>query len=335
MPAFSAFNALAGGVIEVGGGASGGKDWTERANPKDFRLLGVGFDGTTWCAVGGPDGTDGYIVTATDPTGTWTERANPQNTFINGVIFAESLWVAVGNAVGGDGYIITSTNATGTWTQRTSPEDNRLSNITYGNGLFVAVGNAFGGDPYAIWSLNGTTSWTRGDASSVAGTDLLRDVAYGAGVFCAVGNTLCMSSADNGQTWTDRTSNIPNSSASMESIIWDGSQFVALGGAGKVWTSSNGTTSWTELVTTGDYTTSSHQGTSIKYDGVGKYVISGADPTDGQMWYSSDLIAWSFADSGIDADLNNMLDVHFANDIWVAVGLNGTDGGDAGILTAA
>lgn len=328
MPAFSAFKGVAGaGVAAVKSGA----DWTERSNPKNFRLNAIFHDGTTWTAIGQSDGSDSYLVTSTDAV-TWTERSSNGAVFMNGLVFAESLWVAVGNADGGDSHIITASDPTSTWTERTAPEDSRLADITHGNGTFVAVGNAVGGEPYAIWSANGTTSWTRGTVTSIA-ADLLTDVAYGAGVFCAVGNSLIMSSADDGDNWTDRTSSMPTQSDNCKSIIWDGSQFVVLADFGTVWTSSNGTTSWSELTTTG-YTTSSDQGSSIYYDGIGTYVIVGADPTDAQIWYSTDLLAWTVADSGIDADLNNLADVHFADSTWVAVGLEGSDGPDASLVTA-
>ena len=330
MPAFSAFNATAGADQLANLAPASGTVWTEQSNPKDFRLNAVDFDGTTWCALGITDGTDTYMVTSTDAV-TWTEKAHGTGTtFMNGIIFAESLWVAVGNADGGDSKIITATSATGTWTERTSPTDSRLSDITHGNGVFVAVGNAEGAEPFAVYSLNGTTSWTRGIVTSIP-ADLLIDVAYGAGVFCAVGQTLVMSSSDDGVNWTDRTSSLPRSTEIMNSIIWDGAQFVALGGNGNVWTSSNGTTSWTELSTTG-YDDSNDQGASIEYDGTGTYVIAGADPTDGMLWTSTDLLAWT--PQTIDADINTMADITYG-DQWVAVGLHGTDGSDAGILTAS
>ena len=328
MPAFSAFNAIAGGDAEAAAAASG-TDWTERANPKNFRLNAIYHDGTTWCAIGASDGSDSYMVTSTDGI-TWTEQASEGAVFMNGIVFAESLWVAVGNTDGGDGHIITASDPTSTWTERTSPEDLRFSDITHGNGVFVAVGNA-DSEPYGAWSLNGTTDWTRGTMTSLP-ADLLIDVAYGAGVFCAIGNTICLSSADDGETWTDRTSSLPNSTSQSNSIIFDGTQFVALGGHGEVWTSSDGTTSWSELTTSGDYTTTNDQGTSIAYDGVGTYVIVGADPTDGAIWTSTDLLAWTA--QTVDADLNNMGDVYYADGQFIAVGLEGSDGPDAGIMTA-
>jgi hypothetical protein len=119
-----------------------GITWTERANPKAFDLIGVIYGGGRWVAVGGADGTDAYIITATDPTGTWTERANPKNFGLNSVAFANEIYVAAGNNSGTKPYIIWSLDGT-TWNEASTKTftGEFINEIRAFDGVFVAVGS--------------------------------------------------------------------------------------------------------------------------------------------------------------------------------------------------
>lgn len=303
-----------------------GVEWTERLNPKDFRLNSIWFENGLWVAVGQADGTDAYIITSTDGV-TWVERSNPKNIWLNSVIFAEGLWVAVGNLDGSDTYIITSTDGI-SWTERSAPQNVRIARVAYGNGQFVGVGNSNGTDPYVIYSANGT-SWSAGDTSARVTTRDLRAVAYGAGVFCAVGPFICMSSSDDGVTWVDRTTNLPSGSEDIKAIFYDGDQFIALIN-GKIWTSPNGTVTWSELSLTGDFVAPQDGANDIDLnDGV--YIIAGGDGFPGVTYRSTDLLDWVKTIS--DPDLNFLNGIHYG-DQWIAVGNSGSDDNDASLITA-
>lgn len=311
-----------------------GTFWIEHTNPDNIDLNAVWYENGRWCVIGENEGGgDTYILTSDDSGDTWIERANAGlNQTYNDLIFAEGIWVAPGNADGTQTSIITSSDAE-TWTDRDTPNNNvKQQSIAYGEGRFVTVGHVFNLLNYTLWSDNGTTGWTIGDTSDDIGTGSMLGVAYGAGVFCAIGASAAMSSND-GKVWTDRISNIPAINQLIEDIIWDGTQFVAIG-AGVVWTSPNGTFTWTALSLTGDYTGVGDEGLDIAYDGDGVYIICGKIAGVGKIWRSTDLLQWDIQVT--DGNLLELKAVHFDGDLWVVVGSNQFVGdNDAALLTAS
>ena len=310
--------------------------WTERANPDNIDLNGIYYDGSgRWCVIGeNQGGGDTYILTSDDDGVTWDEQVNTGlNQTYNDLVFAEGVWVAPGNASGVQTSILTSPDAE-TWTDRDTPDNNaKQQAITHAIGIFVTVGHVFSGNNYTLWSENGTTGWTIGDTTGITNASMF-DIAFGAGVFCAIGDEGAMSSVD-GKTWTDRTADLPSQTEVMRGLIFDGTQFVACG-EGKVWTSPDGTTTWTELVTTGDFTGAGDEGFDISFNpaGGGVYVICGKDNVGvGAVWRSTDLLQWDRQTT--DGDLNELRSIHFDNALWVIAGNNQFDGvNDAALLTA-
>jgi uncharacterized protein YmfQ (DUF2313 family) len=162
-----------------------GTTWTERANPKNFALYGVAYDGSgLWVAVGVADGSDAYLLTSTDGT-TWsTERSNPKNFDLNAVAYGNGLWVAVGVGDGTDSYIVTSTDGT-TWTERapTVSKNTALLDVVYIDlGLWVAVG-VTDADAYILTSPDGVTWTERTNPKAFS----LTGVGYNNGELVAVG----------------------------------------------------------------------------------------------------------------------------------------------------
>lgn len=309
-----------------------GENWTERANPKNFNLTAVAYNGSNLYVAGGfPDGTDTYLISSPDGI-TWTERANPKNTFINGIVFAEGLFVAVGNADATDAYIITSPDGI-TWTERSNPEATRLAAVIHDNGTFIAVGNKnVSNEDYIVTSPDGIT-WTQRDTTGYLGRNLRGLAGDGAGNIVAVGIESCVSSGDGGVTWTDRRSNLPNVNLVQNDVVYDGTRFVMLdGGGGGIWTNTTGTTSWVDETMIGDYIDNNDNGSSIFFN-AGVYIISGVDGATPSIWRSTDFLTW--VKQTITVTNNATLQgVIFGGGLWVSVGGDDSAGPDAYLNTS-
>lgn len=175
-----------------------------------------------------------------------------------------------------------STNGGASWSSATLNFESL--GVIYGDSKFVAVGLG----TRAAYSTTGTT-WT---LSSTTLTNLhWADVAYGSGKFVAVAQTLLGFATDiyayssDGNTWTEST--LPISGA-WTSIIWDGSEFIAVSESGGVARSSNGT-SWTAI------DTAMASVNDVAY-GNGYYVA--CRDSSATIYYSTDAITWTAKDSG-------------------------------------
>ncbi len=233
-------------------------NWTERANPKNFQLWGVAYGNGVFCAVGGADGADAYIVTS-ENLSTWTEQANPKNVILYAVASnGTNLFVAVGNTDGADAYIVTSTTGAAPWTEQATPKNFTLNGVAYnGSNLWAAVGNNDGVDSFIVTSPNGAAPWTE-RAPTVAKTVSLRAVAFGGAVWVAVGDASGGGAEDayiltspDGTTWTERAN--PQNGRGLTAVAYDGvSRWVAVGenvGQAYVVYSDDSGATWTQTTT--------------------------------------------------------------------------------------
>lgn len=253
-------------------------------------------DGTTWMAVATVmtsgkgqifwSQTDSqYVRTGAAPQlastssdlSSWTARTNI-------VPFSQ---IGLAGAYGNGAYVIvfsggqcfSSTNAI-TWTQRTANAGSvNLNHVIYAGGsaaVFVLVGasNVISTSP------DGTT-WTA-RTSNVVST--LAAIAYNqtGNIMVAVGSSGKIArSADGGVTWASQTS---NTGQNLTGVAWNGSLFVAVGVAGVVITSADGST-WTKVTPTryGSQTIN-----WITSDGTSFYAITNGNAcyisTDGVTW---------------------------------------------------
>lgn len=213
--------------------------WTERANPKNFALNGIAFDGTTLVAVGAADGTDAYIVTSTDGI-TWTERAPAAGDFtLNSVVWCAGLglFIAVGESDGTNSEIYTSPDGT-TWTERqpTVDIDADLYDIAWTGSRAVAVGAPDATRPYVAYSTDGLT-WTQA-TDGLALVLALNGVIWSGTRLVAVGaattsnGPYTVTSDDGGVTW-DVRSNISKALA-LNKIAYGNGFYVAVGVADTV-----------------------------------------------------------------------------------------------------
>jgi hypothetical protein len=237
----------------------------------------------------------------------------------------------------GANYYNYSTDAV-TWTGPTqisgAPANTYLDRIAYGNGIFVAAGNQGGGAGYTYVSKSttGTSSWSTPalvDSNPFAvsgGGDSAKGLAFGNGKFVMVGTGsgygLFTTSTD-GVTWTTPSQfNGYSSTFSAGSVIYTGSQFVAVGNSGSglpLYTTSADGTTWTTPAAMGSLT---YQVQSIAY-GAGKYVATLYDGTfnPNPYWYSTstNLSSWTAAVStGLLKPGQNP--VTYGNGAWTFVG---------------
>lgn len=154
------------------------------------------------------------------------------------------------------------------------------------------------------WTSTNGVTWSGADTP----TQWCNDLSYGGSLWLFVGYTSAgvgtdavYTSADNGQNWTQRLT------GTYYSARYCNDKYIAVGHAGALQTSTNGTT-WTARTSN---TTSSI--ISIAY-GNGTYVYVGAG---GALGTSTDGITWTARTSGTSSDLNNLV---YANNKFIATG---------------
>jgi hypothetical protein len=167
-------------------------------------------------------------------------------------------------------------------------------------------------------------------------TKHLNDIAVGGGRLVAVGDNGTTAYSDTGTNWTVHTSaNVWLGNAYLEGVVYDGSQFIAVGmdydfgppgWELATYTSPDGTY-WTER-----YDSNSGSGSTIRLNDVahgGGYYIAVGD--DGAIVRSTDGVSWSTNASGTTIDLAG---ISYGDGTFVVVGAD-SGGGPAVVLTSA
>ena len=239
----------------------------------------------------------------------YTPTTGGKNSKYNAIAYGNSKYVAVGV----NGSIIVSTD-TVIWTPVFGGTSNTLNSICFGNGLFVAVG----ANGTIIYSSDGFV-WNKSLTSIFLE---LTSVTYAGGTitsFIATSTTGNIIISPDAATWSSVTS---GTSEGLYGIGYDSNFIVAVGNAGTIVTSANGT-SWTLQTYTQSYTSNGSTVTATLptsynlksanwvYD---RWVVTGEystvlTSTDGMLW------SYGFTDTFRAMAHNNTL--------WAIVG----DGG--------
>jgi hypothetical protein len=209
-----------------------GKIWTRRSPNADSYFTGVCYGNGTFVAVADFD-----IQTSSDGI-IWTDRGSGKTQFdIRGVAYGGHAFVAVGehNGVGEE---LTSTDGIN-WVFHALGQNLELSAVTYGNGIFVATG----------WMGTIATS-PDGTTWSIVQSDIRDDltgVAWGNNIFVAVASVPPMGNqqgtiitSPDGKVWTTRWDS--SIGYPPTAVAYCGKTFVAVGKAGSIFSSMNGTT---------------------------------------------------------------------------------------------
>ena len=194
-----------------------------------------------------------------------------------------------------------------------------LEGVTWTGKRYIAVG----GSGTILLSVNGI-DW---DLLNVV-NDTLQGVVSNAdlidNVIVAVGtNGSILSSANDGNTWEDRS---PESNNSLNDVTWDGSQFVVVGSNDTILTSPDGI----------DWTFEAPGSSNIAFIGVTQWdsglppapVTMGAVGSAGNIWLSDDAVDWNRLPSGTTQQLEAMTYVNeddgLEDPYFVIVGHDGT-----------
>ncbi len=241
--------------VAVGGDVSGydddkaiiwnstdGATWQPSTTTSKGALLGVSWSGTQFVAVG----YGGLILTSNDGLA-WSPKTSGVSLTLRDVIWTGTQFVAVGGE--GDYFyrsrfddadecvILTSPNGTN-WTRQTVPTRASMNSISYDGTRYVVVGmSQFDPETFVSSSIM-LTSPDAVNWSLVEGyaSENLSHVATNGTRFVTVGEWgAILFSDDGGTTWTEASEppNRNNDFFSLESVMWVGSKFIAVGSEGE------------------------------------------------------------------------------------------------------
>ena len=293
-----------------------GSVWTP-GNPLSLdNLLGLGYTSATATGIAElvAVGANGATFSTEDAT-TWTPGSSGTTANLNAVQYRNGVFVAVGDL----GTILTSPDAL-TWTPRTSPTTNALTALAgSGSGQVIAVGLK----GTMLVSTN-SNDWSTVDSGT---TNDLYGITYGNGRYVAVGAGGTMVTSTDGSKWTTLTS---PTAANLKGIEYGSvtasatataptvATFIAVGAAGTVLASTDGTT-WTarQSIATNDLA-------AVTYGT--RFVAVGSA---GGAFTTEDGVTWTPADTGTTQNLNavtfTLLTAKSIGVGYVAVGNQGTN----------
>jgi photosystem II stability/assembly factor-like uncharacterized protein len=223
--------------------STSGDVWTVVSTGLSGTPKSIVWNGSQFLAV-----TDGQLATSTNANGSaWVVTDPFLAASMRGLARSGNNVVAVGNSFTGGGFrpvIYLSTDSGVTWTQQTLPSTSTASGLnaaTYTSSQWVAVGE--NGTLYT--SPNGTT-WTRRTVAAMANNSF-NSVTQNSSLIVAAGvgfTSLGSSSSEiwtspNGIAWTRRA---VSGISSVTSVVWTGSNFVAVTDGGSALTSLDGIT---------------------------------------------------------------------------------------------
>jgi len=285
-----------------------GDNWSfQTINAGDFSFISdVTWSGSLFAAVGYRfDDPDLQALVHTSPDGlNWTTaNIGALNRIFNSIASNGSGFMAVGDG----GEVLTSPDGA-TWTQQASAFPYPpASELNWDGTQYVGVGY----NGYAL-SADGT-SWTPYTVSDPSDPVVLASITQFGGLNIAGTITGAIYTSPDDVSWTTPFS---NNLEPLWDVIWDGSQFVAVGTGPTIYTSPDGTV-WTARLTTDPIVAVPQR--VIRAGG--QYVVVG-NGTESQVLTSPDAITWtSHTPSNSYLSLSS---VAWGNNLYVAVGGQGT-----------
>ena len=285
-----------GGLIST---SPAGINWTERTSGTTLFLNGVVRQGSDLVAVGRSP-----VLKSSDNGVTWTQTSTG---WYNAVAALGSNVLAAGPS----GKVHASTDSGANWTvmqPSAGVTDANAEDIVWNGSKFVVTGNFLS---FSLSSLDGV-SWVKTSSSSP------KKITWDGTNFVGVSGNRVFTSAD-GLSWSAvLLSNTP--SPILATIAWDGSQYIAIGSAGGIFTSPDSTTdTWTKRTVTPAPITDNL--TAINADGPLPVIVGNA----GTVLVSSDVgVTWAAPATLPAITTKNMFDIIWTGTQFVAVGDDGT-----------
>lgn len=273
-------------------------NWTSRTSPTTSTLLDITWSGSKFVAVG----MAGVIVTSNDGVN-WVSRDSGFNTPLAAVIWDGSQFVVVG------GIVLTSADGIAWTGHPAGPDADDLNAVAWSGSIYV-TGGSLSGDTRMLWSDDAVT-W-HATTSLILPNRTITDIAWSGTRFVATARFLSSSNAattvmtsTDGLNWNESV--VTNGSVSLLSICWTGSQFMAAGAGGDVFSSPDGIT-WTTYDATSFwlYSTASN----------GSDFLAGG--TGGIVGTFDDGLTWNHGDT-----LSTIRGLVWGGDKFVAVGGTG------------
>jgi len=201
-----------------------GLTWTTPSAGGSEDLYGVAYSDGLWVAVG----ESGTIRTSPDGD-TWTTRTSPVPDDLTDIAWNGSLFVAVGT----DGVIITSPDGIA-WSVRVSGTSDSFTAVASNASMMVASTFPYPGSTSAIYTSSDGVSWTQ----QAPGIGTFYDIIHAGGQWVAASSYSVARSVD-GVSWNVSSNGPGNPIGFLQSLIHDGSQYVAVGSFpdGSVYTS--------------------------------------------------------------------------------------------------
>uniref|UniRef100_UPI00110CB7FE X2-like carbohydrate binding domain-containing protein n=1 Tax=Paenibacillus sinopodophylli TaxID=1837342 RepID=UPI00110CB7FE len=279
------------------------------------------YDGSKYIAVG-KLGVEGSLWASNDLSN-WTKQTfSGSSDSFTAAAYGNGIYVAVAGPLHNTTKIAASSNGT-SWSLHDSVLGNEtLTDVTFGNGRFVAVGNATSSQAIIETSTNGTT-WSAA-ALPVNYIQYMNSVTYVNNQFIAIGysgsNGAAILTSTDGVTWVDHSDDYPESSDTINNIIYDGSKYIVNGYDANNYllfsrTSTN-LGSWSAPSFTSAYPF--YGSTTLAAKGSNIYMIGSDNNGNGVLFFSADQGTTWHDTSIVPAEASALAVVNVNNEVVIA-----------------
>ncbi|MFH1891972.1 MAG: Ig-like domain-containing protein [Candidatus Zixiibacteriota bacterium] len=217
-----------------------GDSWQVIETPAVGDLHKIIWADTIFVAVGDAE----FIMTSPDGIEWTVRRTGHVARSMNAVVFTGNMYVAVGGHYVTDGSMLADVRTSADaikWNPESIEQVGSMSSVVWTGDRFIASGFQVPGLVYAIWTSETGQDWVLKHTTTASAAHY-EDVAWSGDVAIAIGfdpSELLFSS--DGLQWNSRVLSQNHQSRAIE---WTGSQFVAVGHFGNIFTSPDGDT-WT------------------------------------------------------------------------------------------